>query len=150
MKSGVPNLLEKLDFILKLSIGTPYYQEGLWSTGVDVVVCSREPTKAIRIKPTTKNSLLVKIHVYPECPVHCPEYPDIVIRSIRTAARSLQVTVTHLKVSLGPESPDPYVRSIRTYTRSIWVSFSQRLVSVRGGINTPHTLSVTSLLPISK
>jgi hypothetical protein len=29
MKSGVSNLLEELDFILKLSIGTPYYQEGL-------------------------------------------------------------------------------------------------------------------------
>jgi hypothetical protein len=29
MKSGIPNLLEELDFILKLSIGTPYYQEGL-------------------------------------------------------------------------------------------------------------------------
>jgi hypothetical protein len=29
MISGVPNLLEELDFILKLSIGTPYYQEGL-------------------------------------------------------------------------------------------------------------------------
>jgi hypothetical protein len=25
MKSGVSNLLEELDFILKLSIGTPYY-----------------------------------------------------------------------------------------------------------------------------
>jgi hypothetical protein len=29
MKSRVSNLLEELDFILKLSIGTPYYQEGL-------------------------------------------------------------------------------------------------------------------------
>jgi hypothetical protein len=29
MKIGVSNLLEELDFILKLSIGTPYYQEGL-------------------------------------------------------------------------------------------------------------------------
>jgi hypothetical protein len=29
MKSGVSNLLEELDFILTLSIGTPYYQEGL-------------------------------------------------------------------------------------------------------------------------
>jgi hypothetical protein len=28
MKSGVSNLLEELDFILKLSIGAPYYQEG--------------------------------------------------------------------------------------------------------------------------
>jgi hypothetical protein len=27
MKSGVSNLLEELDFILKLSIGTPYYRE---------------------------------------------------------------------------------------------------------------------------
>jgi hypothetical protein len=29
IKSGVSNLLEELDFILKLSIGTPYCQEGL-------------------------------------------------------------------------------------------------------------------------
>jgi hypothetical protein len=29
MKSGVPNSLEELDFILRLSKGTPYYQEGL-------------------------------------------------------------------------------------------------------------------------
>jgi hypothetical protein len=29
MESGVANLLEELDFILKLSIGTPYYEEGL-------------------------------------------------------------------------------------------------------------------------
>jgi hypothetical protein len=29
MKSGVSNLLQELDFILKLSIGTPYYQERL-------------------------------------------------------------------------------------------------------------------------
>jgi hypothetical protein len=29
MKSGVLNLLEELDFILKLSIGTLYYQVGL-------------------------------------------------------------------------------------------------------------------------
>jgi hypothetical protein len=29
MKSGVSNLLEELDFILKFSIGTLYYQEGL-------------------------------------------------------------------------------------------------------------------------
>jgi hypothetical protein len=29
MKNGVSNLLEELDFILKLSIETPYYQEGL-------------------------------------------------------------------------------------------------------------------------
>jgi hypothetical protein len=29
MKSGASNLLEELDFILKLSIGTLYYQEGL-------------------------------------------------------------------------------------------------------------------------
>jgi hypothetical protein len=29
MKSGVSNLLEQLDFILKSSIGTLYYQEGL-------------------------------------------------------------------------------------------------------------------------
>jgi hypothetical protein len=29
MKSSVSNLLEELDYILKLSIGTPYYQEGL-------------------------------------------------------------------------------------------------------------------------
>jgi hypothetical protein len=28
MKSCVSNLIEKLDFILKLSIGTPYCQEG--------------------------------------------------------------------------------------------------------------------------
>jgi hypothetical protein len=102
-----------------------------------VVVCSREPTKAMRIKPTTKNSLLEKILVYPECPVQSPEYPDTMIWSIRIVSRSIRVTVTHLKVSLGPESPDPYVQSIRTYTRSIRVSFSQRLVSVRGGINTP-------------
>jgi hypothetical protein len=147
MKSGVPNLLEELDFILKLSIGTPYYQERLGSTSVDMVVCSREPTKAMRIKPTTKNSLLEKILVYPECPVQCP---DTVIRSIRTVARSIRVTVTHLKVSLGPESPNLYVQSIRTYTRSIRVPFSQWLVFVRGGINTPHTPSFTPLLPISK
>jgi hypothetical protein len=70
----------------------------------------------MRIKPTTKNCLLVKIHVYPKCLVQRPEYPDIVIWSIRTVARSLQVIVTHLKVSLGQESPDPYIRSIRTYT----------------------------------
>jgi hypothetical protein len=29
MKSDVSNLLEELDFILKLSIATPYYKEGL-------------------------------------------------------------------------------------------------------------------------
>jgi hypothetical protein len=29
MKNGVSNFLEELDFILKLSIGTPYYQDGL-------------------------------------------------------------------------------------------------------------------------
>jgi hypothetical protein len=29
MKSGVSNLLEELDFILILSTGTPYYQEGI-------------------------------------------------------------------------------------------------------------------------
>jgi hypothetical protein len=29
MKSGGSNLFKGLDFILKLSIGTPYYQEGL-------------------------------------------------------------------------------------------------------------------------
>jgi hypothetical protein len=29
MKSGVSNLLEELDFILKLSVRTSYYQEGL-------------------------------------------------------------------------------------------------------------------------
>jgi hypothetical protein len=29
IKSGVSNLLEELDFILKLSIGTSYYQERL-------------------------------------------------------------------------------------------------------------------------
>jgi hypothetical protein len=146
MKSGVPNLLEELDFILKLSIGTPYYQERLGSTSVDMVVCSREPTKAMRIKPTTKNSLLEKILVYPECPVQCPECPDTVIRSIRTVARSIRVTITHLKVSLGPESPEPYVRSIWTYTRSIRVPFSQWLVSVRGGINTPPYLFIYSSL----
>jgi hypothetical protein len=51
----------------------------------------------MRIKPTTKNSLLVKTLVYPDCPVQCPECPDIVIRSIRTVTRSLRITVTHPK-----------------------------------------------------
>jgi hypothetical protein len=46
MKSGVPNLLEELDFILKLSIGMPYYQEGLCSTGVDVVVVLKRTYKS--------------------------------------------------------------------------------------------------------
>jgi hypothetical protein len=46
MKSGVSNLLEELDFILKLSIGMPYYQEGLRSTGVDVVVVLKRTYKS--------------------------------------------------------------------------------------------------------
>jgi hypothetical protein len=46
MKSGVSNVLEELDFILKLSIGTPYYQEGLRSIGVDVVVVLKRTYKS--------------------------------------------------------------------------------------------------------
>jgi hypothetical protein len=90
----------------------------------------------MRIKPTTKNSLLVKIDVYPDCPVQCPECPDIMIRSIRTVTRSLRVTVSS-KVSLGPKSLDPYVRSIRTYTRNIRVPFTQQLVFCERGYKYP-------------
>jgi hypothetical protein len=46
MKSGGSNLLEGLDFIWKLSIETPYYQEGLRSTGVDVVVVLKRTYKS--------------------------------------------------------------------------------------------------------
>jgi hypothetical protein len=46
MKSGVSNLLEELDFILKLSIEMPYYQERLLSTGVDVVVVLKRTYKS--------------------------------------------------------------------------------------------------------
>jgi hypothetical protein len=66
----------------------------------------------MRIKPTTKNSLVVKIHVYLDCPVQCP---DIVIRSIQIVTRSLRVTITHPKFlwewslrTLYPEYPDIY------------------------------------------
>jgi hypothetical protein len=46
MKSGGSNLLEGLDFIWKLSIETPYYQEGLRSIGVDVVVVLKRTYKS--------------------------------------------------------------------------------------------------------
>jgi hypothetical protein len=70
------------------------------------------------------------------------------VRRIRTYTRSVRVTVTGLENQFGPESPDPYVRSIRTYTRSFRVPLFQRLVSGRGGINTPHTPLTLSLLLI--
>ncbi|PUZ72749.1 hypothetical protein GQ55_2G419600 [Panicum hallii var. hallii] len=71
-----------------------------------------------------------------------------IVRSIRTYTRSIRVTVTGLQNTFGPESPDSFVRSIRTYTRSFRVPLSQRLVSGRGGINTPIPPLILSLLLI--
>jgi hypothetical protein len=72
----------------------------------------------MRIKPTTKNNLLIKFYVLSELSGSLsgmsghsdPEYPDKHSESPGNCYSS--------EVSLRPKSPDPCVWSIRTYIRS--------------------------------
>jgi hypothetical protein len=133
---------------LKLSIGTPFYQEKLWSTSVDVVVVLKRTFKNYEKQSYhLKRDFLWNSLSNPECPGSSPEYPDRVSGvSGRVPGVSELLLLVRKTLWSGvsrpkcPEYPDIYPEYPGTLLPT--ASFCER------GYKYPHTPSFTSLLLI--
>ena len=120
-------------WIWNLSIGTPYYQEGLGSRVLILILCSREPIQTFVSHKTIQRSKNQCFSLpYPDTPGIGPDTPDPVARSVRA-----------LFIVWKPR----VAQSLRAYTQSLRVPFRPTAISGLKTINTSTIPLQPYLLP---